>query len=364
MAVQIKKRKTTTGSNRWIVYYRRGGRAFKTVYAGSFATKREAETRRDLIAGELAAGRDPKTLLDSLRTRPTTRPGLAHAWDGFMRSRIDVGTAAQSLYGNARDRWLPILGANTDPHAVTVEQIQHAIVEDLAMLAPATITHYTSTLRQVLDFADVTPNPCTSRKLRLPAAGREEIDPPTTAEWHKIVQKVPSRSLLALELIECLGLRVSECTLLEFGDLDFGGGRMRVARARTKTRSGRRWLAVPDELLARLAETCPEADRAGRPRVFVGLSNDMLRHDFLAACRAAGVRALSPHDLRHRRISLWIRLGVDGTTAAVWAGHARASMTWDTYSHVVVDGGGDRWAGFWLSVYARTRSRDDMEVEA
>jgi hypothetical protein len=39
-----------------------------------------------------------------------------------------------------------------------------------------------------------------------------------------------------------------------------------------------------------------------------------------------------------RRLSLWRRAGVDGATAAQRAGHARASMTLDTYSHVLVDG--------------------------
>jgi integrase len=54
------------------------------------------------------------------------------------------------------------------------------------------------------------------------------------------------------------------------------------------------------------------------------------------ARKAARVAHYHPHDLRHRRISLWHLSGVPARQIAEWAGHAQTSMTLDRYSHVLV----------------------------
>jgi hypothetical protein len=55
----IVTRKTKTGERRFVVRYRLGGRTWPIQHGGSFGTMKEARARRDLIAGELAAGRNP-----------------------------------------------------------------------------------------------------------------------------------------------------------------------------------------------------------------------------------------------------------------------------------------------------------------
>jgi integrase len=54
------------------------------------------------------------------------------------------------------------------------------------------------------------------------------------------------------------------------------------------------------------------------------------------ACQAAGIPRYSPHDLRHRRASIWHREGVPMREIAARVGHARTSLTMDTYSHVLL----------------------------
>jgi integrase len=51
--------------------------------------------------------------------------------------------------------------------------------------------------------------------------------------------------------------------------------------------------------------------------------------------RAAEIANYHPHDLRHRRISLWHGQGVPVKEAAERSGHSKASMTLDRYSHVM-----------------------------
>ena len=50
---------------------------------------------------------------------------------------------------------------------------------------------------------------------------------------------------------------------------------------------------------------------------------------------AAKVPHYHPHDLSHRRITIWHQSGVPARELAERAGHARPSMSLDGYSHVM-----------------------------
>lgn len=118
------------------------------------------------------------------------------------------------------------------------------------------------------------------------------------------------RLMLVCRLIECEGVRVSEALGLTYGDVDFAGQRVRISRARTKGRTaGQRWLPVPAELLDEIAELVPLEDRHRDRQVFPGIADTQVRDHLYRACRNAGIAAYSPHDLRHRRISLWVAQG-------------------------------------------------------
>jgi integrase len=53
------------------------------------------------------------------------------------------------------------------------------------------------------------------------------------------------------------------------------------------------------------------------------------------ACKLAKVPHYSPHDLRHRRLTIWHQQGVPAREVAHRAGHSRTSESLDTYSHVM-----------------------------
>jgi integrase len=55
------------------------------------------------------------------------------------------------------------------------------------------------------------------------------------------------------------------------------------------------------------------------------------------ASRAAGLPLYSPHDLRHRRGSLWHAEGMPARELAERMGHSKASMSLDVYTHVMPD---------------------------
>jgi integrase len=92
---------------------------------------------------------------------------------------------------------------------------------------------------------------------------------------------------------------------------------------------------VPEWLMLLLADTCPLEDRAAERRVFAGFTADVAKNAIARACKAAGIPHFHPHDLRHRRGSLWHGQGVPARLLADRLGHSRASMSLDVYSHVM-----------------------------
>jgi integrase len=72
-------------------------------------------------------------------------------------------------------------------------------------------------------------------------------------------------------------------------------------------------------------------------RLFAASGADALRTAIAKACKAAGIPVWSPHDLRHRRISLLHLRGVPGARIAEFVGQRKLSVTADTYTHVLMD---------------------------
>ena len=69
--------------------------------------------------------------------------------------------------------------------------------------------------------------------------------------------------------------------------------------------------------------------------MFQGVTEASADQSMLRACQTAGVPHYDPHDLRHRRITIWHQAGVPARELAERAGHSRPSMSLDVYSHVM-----------------------------
>ena len=73
-SLYITTRQTGSGQ-RYVVRYRLGGRAYPVAHAGSFHTMKEARARRDLVAGEIAAGPTrPRRCVRCSRTSSRSTP--------------------------------------------------------------------------------------------------------------------------------------------------------------------------------------------------------------------------------------------------------------------------------------------------
>ncbi len=333
-SLTIRTRQTEKSGPRYVVRYRLGGRAYPLVHGGSFRTMKEARARRDLIAGELAAGRNPADTLRAVTERPTTRT-LAEWAKTYRASRVDIGDATRENMASHLKAILPALG-DRDPASLIPADVQEWIAS--LELKPSSIRRYVATLRAVLDFADVDPNPARDGRVRLPREERVVVDPPSGEDVNTIVATVPPRWKLPLRVLEQTGMRIGEAHTLEWGDVDESNLRFRVKAG--KTAAARRWVVVPDWLMAEVADTCPREDRTAERRVFPGFTPDVAKNVMARACKTAGIAHRHPHELRHRYASVQIARGVPVTAVAAQLGHSRKSLTLDTYAHVLLENEG------------------------
>jgi integrase len=337
----IERRTGTTGV-RFRVRYRVAGWGMP-VYGGSFKTKREALARKAWISGELAAMRIPDVrLLGESKRSPT----LTEAAERWRSSRVDVAESTRVLHRVALDRVLPILGTSRVDEITTADVA--ALVAELhaADYRRATIQKSITYLAQVLDHAGVQPNPARDRiQVKLPREEREELEPPTASHVAAVYRTVPSVHRLPLLFLDWSGARVRAIDTLLVGDYDEPGGRVRLRAATTKTRRAL-WVELhPDLAEALSAALGPREDRDPDARLFADSGSDALRTSIAKACRALGIPLWSPHDLRHRRISLLHLRGVPWVRIGEQVGQRDLAVTANTYSHVMLDEGEVDYAG-------------------
>jgi integrase len=337
-SVSITRRKTSAGTIRHVVRYRLGGRAYPIVHGGSFATQREARTRRDLIAGELAAGRNPAIALEQLKSPQVTAETLRQLAPRYEASRIDYATETAKNLKSHLKRILERFG-DRDPASISWAECQELAAAWSEELKPSSVGRYWRTFRLLLDFAGVDPNPARDKRVKLPTIIEEEPNPPTAKQFLAILDAIPARWPLPLVTIEQTAMTVGETASLAWGDVDVAESRFRLKRRNVKgARSVRaRWVQVPRWLMDVIKATCPFDDRTAERRVFPGFTADAAKNAMARACKAAGIAHFHPHDLRHRRISLWHHQGIPARQLADRAGHSRPSMSLDVYSHVLMD---------------------------
>ena len=175
----IVRRRLGSGGVRYQVRYRLGGRAYPVCYAGSFPTRKEARTRRDLVAGEIAAGRDPRLALERLHGRGRNTRTLSQWTESYLESRHDWAEATQASARFCLKRVNETLG-HRDPHTITPHDIQKLVGQLSADLRPATVSRYLAMLRPLLDYTGADPNPARDRTVKLPPTTKEELKPPTS----------------------------------------------------------------------------------------------------------------------------------------------------------------------------------------
>jgi integrase len=139
---------------------------------------------------------------------------------------------------------------------------------------------------------------------------------------------------------------VSAIDMLLASDYDQKRRRVRLRAAATKTRKAL-WIELHPVLDDAIEATLDPSTRSAgglrlvsqqdvEARLFADSGADALRTSIAKACRAARIPLFSPHDLRHRRISLLHAPGKSWATIGAFVGQRSLSVT-ATYTHVLAD---------------------------
>jgi integrase len=149
------------------------------------------------------------------------------------------------------------------------------------------------------------------------------------------------------------GMRFSEAIALQWHDIDFRRGLVRVERAwkrqgdgslilgPPKTKAGTRTIAMPKDLLARMATRRKEPT----DHLFLNKHGNLMTQSVYfktawePAVKAAQAKGLNKtpriHDLRHSHASLLLDRGVPILTVSRRLGHSSVAVTGDVYGHLM-----------------------------
>jgi integrase len=346
----IRPRLNRDGSKSYQVLYRRGGRNKPIATAGSFRgwpsgrkadgqpaaaltkAEQDARVRRDLVAGWLAQGLDPTVELARLSAAAApVRVRSRDEWrDRWLASRHDIDPKSERTYRSGITAVYKRLEA-VDLLAVTAQDCQDTIAKLTADYAPSTVGNYWTAFVMLLDYVGLEPNPAQHKSVRLPRIRRVPPVVPTREHVEAMLHRLGRKYLLPFALLEQTAARVETIEQLAWGSVDVPGSRLRLLEKGAKYR----FVPMPDWLAAMIDATCPPEDRTPERRVFPGVSAGGLRGAMAGACAQAGIPHYHPHDLRHRRASLWHLQSIPDAVLADRLGHEKASFSKDVYVHVM-----------------------------
>jgi hypothetical protein len=216
---------------------------------------------------------------------------------------------------------------------LTATDLAEWVAELAANHKPGTVRQKVIAVRLLLDFAGCDPNPARDPRVRLPKHVRNEPDP------HRPNMFSRSSTNSARSGGSCSSR--SSKARSEWGRRSALSGATSTwpatpapAAISDETRPGPLDLS-PEWLMELIDESCPMEDRTPERRVFQGITEASFYQAMKRACSTAKIPHYSPHSLRHRRITAWHQSGVVARELAERAGHARASMSLDVYSHVM-----------------------------
>jgi integrase len=276
---------------------------------------------------------------------PNVDQTVADYLDRWLASRRSIRRSTAALYRSHIDTHIvPALGR----FALGELQPRHveAFVTGLGKgrqkpLSPATIRGILTTLRAALSAAvrrrEIPDNAAAG--VEAPESRAEPVTALTAADAAALLEAV--RETWIEQLVRFLlgsGLRIGEAVALNQGDVQ--PGYVRIRRSKTVPRA----VPVSEDAMAALTDAIRLAPRIGsKEPVFFGpksgdrLTRVVATHALPRILRAAGLRPLTPHGLRHGAATLMLAAGTPMRVIAEQLGHANPAMTARVYAHVIPD---------------------------
>lgn len=168
----------------------------------------------------------------------------------------------------------------------------------------------------------------------------------TKEEYQKFADAIMGKpkSFYAFEVLYWCGIRVGELLALTPGDFDFENGLLRINKSyqrigkrdvitEPKTKKSIRTIKMPNFLCEEIKEYLNMLYGIKRnDRMFV-VTKSFLHHEMDRGSKAAGVKRIKIHGLRHSHISHLIDLGFSAVAIADRVGHESIDITY-RYAHL------------------------------
>lgn len=329
-------------NGQWRARYRdAAGREHTKQFARKVDAQRWlSETSQALLTGryvEPQAGRI--TLRDYAAdwlSRQVHRPTTADQMDGVVRRYID-----------------PHLG-HRQIAAIVPSDVQRWVKQLSLTLAPSTVGVAHRILSGILKSAvtdrRIVANPCAGTKL--PKVNKPKVQPISEERLGAIIANMPPRHQALVVVAAGTGLRQGEIFGLTVDRLDLEHRTVLVDRQLINLNGGEPFFGPPksqasvrvvplpvvvtDALRAHLG-TYPTTSLVFTNAAGLPMRRSAFWTEWNRALKAAEVPAVRFHELRHFYASLLIRHGESVKTVQARLGHASASETLDTYSHLWPD---------------------------
>lgn len=211
--------------------------------------------------------------------------------------------------------------------------------------------HFAAAMRAAEDDRLIARTPC--QRIRLPRKAKVEVVPPTVDQVEALAEGIQDRYRAAVVLAAGAGLRLGEVFGVQLDRIDFlrrslvvdqqlltpGSGPAELAPP--KTSSSVRTVPLADVVVAELSEHVRKFPPVDGFVFTTELDRPVRRSTFHSAwaraTKVAGAEGIRFHDLRHFYASALIASGCSVKAVQAALGHASATETLETYSHLWPD---------------------------
>ena len=168
----------------------------------------------------------------------------------------------------------------------------------------------------------------------------------TQEEYRKFSEEMMDKpvSFYAFEMLYWCGIREGELLALTPADFDFNKGTLRINKSyqrlhgediitTPKTRKSNRTIRMPDFLCNEMQDYLGMLYGVDKNDRIFNISKHYLGREMERGSKAAGVKRIRIHDLRHSHISLLIDMGFSAVAIADRVGHESIEITY-RYAHL------------------------------
>ena len=200
-------------------------------------------------------------------------------------------------------------------------------------------------MNHAVKYYDLPKNPCIANK-KMGKAKAKEMLFWTREEYQKFSEKMKIKpvSYYAFQILYWTGIRCGELLALTRADFDFNNQMLRINKTfqvikgeeivtSPKTEKSNRRIDLPEFICDEMQDYLASLYKVDDDSRIFEVTKSYLHHEMDRGSKAAGVKRIRIHDLRHSSCALLINLGYSPVQIAERLGHESVTIT-ERYSHL------------------------------